>query len=71
MDKGFFKKTRILDAGMGQELLNRGLKPKGTLWSAYALINEQYHQMVVDAHLDFINAGAEVIVTATFTARRN
>ena len=28
MDKGFFKKTRILDAGMGQELLNRGLKPK-------------------------------------------
>ena len=71
MDKGFFKKTRILDAGMGQELLNRGLKPKGTLWSAYALINEQYHQMVVDAHLDFINAGAEVIVTTTFTARRN
>ena len=70
MDKGFFKKTRILDAGMGQELLNRGLKPKGTLWSAYALINEQYHQMVVDAHLDFINAGAEVIVTTTFTARR-
>jgi len=71
MDKSFFKKTRILDAGMGQELLNRGLKPKGTLWSAYALINEQYHQMVVDAHLDFINAGAEVIVTTTFTARRN
>ena len=70
MDKDFFKKTRILDAGMGQELLNRGLKPKGTLWSAYALINEQYHQMVVDAHLDFINAGAEVIVTTTFTARR-
>jgi homocysteine S-methyltransferase len=27
--------------------------------------------MVIDAHLDFINAGAEVIVTTTFTARRN
>ena len=27
--------------------------------------------MVIDAHLDFINAGAEVIVTSTFTARRN
>ena len=25
---------------MGQELLNRGLKPKGTLWSAHALINK-------------------------------
>ena len=70
MDKDFFKKTRILDGGMGQELLNRGLKPKGTLWSAHALINKEYHQMVIDTHLDFINAGAEVIVTTTFTARR-
>ena len=26
--------------------------------------------MVIDTHLDFINAGAEVIVTTTFTARR-
>jgi len=71
MDKDFFKKTRILDGGMGQELLHRGLKPKGTLWSAHALIDKNCHQMVVNAHLDFINAGAEVIVTTTFTARRN
>ena len=71
MNKDFFKKTRILDGGMGQELLNRGLKPKGTLWSAHALIDKECHQMVIDAHLDFINAGAEVIVTTTFTARRN
>ncbi|MCH2473763.1 MAG: homocysteine S-methyltransferase family protein, partial [Gammaproteobacteria bacterium] len=70
MDKDFFNKTRILDGGMGQELLHRGLKPKGTLWSAQALIDKDCHQMVIDAHLDFINAGAEVIVTATFTARR-
>ena len=70
MDKDFFKKIRILDGGMGQELLKRGLKPKGTLWSAYALIDEDYHQMIVDTHLDFINAGAEVLVTTTFTARR-
>ena len=70
MDKDFFKKTRILDGGMGQELLNRGLKPKGTLWSAHALIDKGCHQMVIDTHLDFINAGAEVIVTTTFTARR-
>ena len=71
MDKNFFKKTRILDGGMGQELLNKGMKPKGTLWSAHALIDETCHQMVINAHLDFINAGAEVIVTTTFTARRN
>ena len=71
MDINYFNTTRILDGGMGQELLNRGLKPKGTLWSAHALINEGCHKMVVDAHLDFINAGADVIVTTTFTARRN
>ena len=70
MNKDFFKKTRILDGGMGQELLRRGLKPKGTLWSAHALIDEDCHQMVIDAHLDFINAGADVIVTNTFTTRR-
>ena len=55
---------------MGQELLYKGLKPKGTLWSAHALIDKDCHQMVIDSHLDFINAGAEVIVTATFTARK-
>ena len=70
MNKDFFKKTRILDGGVGQELLRRGLKPKGTLWSAHALIDEDCHQMVIDTHLDFINAGADVIVTNTFTTRR-
>jgi len=70
VNKDFFNTTRILDGGMGQELLNRGLKPKGTLWSAHALIDKDCHQMVIDSHLDFINAGAEVIVTTTFTARR-
>ena len=71
MDINYFNTIRILDGGMGQELLNRGMKPKGTLWAAHALIDKDCHQMVIDAHLDFINAGAEVIVTATFTARRN
>ena len=70
MDINYFSKTRILDGGMGQELLRRGLKPQGTLWSASALIEEKYHQLVTDTHLDFIKAGADVIVTATFTARR-
>ena len=40
MDKDFFKKTRILDGGMGEELLARGVEPNGTLWSANALLHE-------------------------------
>ena len=70
MDINFFKTTRILDGGMGQELLARGMKPNGTLWSANAVLKEEYHQLLLDTHLDFIKAGAEVIVTATFTTRR-
>ena len=70
MDLNFFKQTRILDGGMGQELLARGMKPKGTLWSANALLDENYHQLLSNTHRDFIKAGAEVIVTTTFTTRR-
>ena len=70
MDLNFFEKTRILDGGMGQELLARGMKPNGTLWSANALLNEEYHKLLLDTHLDSIKAGAEVIVTTTFTSRK-
>jgi len=66
----FFKSVRILDGGMGQELLARGMKPNGTLWSANALLQEKYHQLVIDIHTDFVKAGAEVIVTNTFTTRK-
>ena len=70
MDKNFFNKVRILDGGMGQEILNRGVKPHGTIWGATALLHKKYHQIVVKAHLDFIKAGAEVIVTNSFGSRR-
>ena len=69
MDLNFFKKTRILDGGMGQELLARGMKPNSTLWSANAILDKNYHQLVLDTHIDFIKAGAEVIVTTTFATR--
>ena len=70
MDINFFKETRILDGGMGQELLARGMKPNGTLWSANAILNSDYHKLLEDTHKDFVKAGAEVIVTTTFTTRR-
>ena len=63
-------KFKILDGGMGQELLARGVKPLSNLWSATALMETQYHQIVKDCHKDFINAGAEIILTNTFGCRR-
>jgi len=70
MNTNYFSKTRILDGGLGQHLLSKGLKPKGSLWSATALIDKKHHDLIIDAHLDFINSGAEVIVTNNFSARR-
>jgi len=70
MKINYFSKVRILDGGMGQQLLLKGLKPKGSLWSGTALIDKKYHQLIVDTHLDFINSGADVIVTNNFAGRR-
>ena len=70
MKKDYFSKVRVLDGGMGQHILSKGLKPKGSLWSGTALIDKKYHQMVIDAHLDFIKSGADVIVTNNFAGRR-
>ena len=70
INKDYFRQTRILDGGMGQELLARGMKSNSTLWSANAILDENYHQLVLDTHIDFIKAGAEIIVTTTFATRQ-
>ena len=70
MDLNYFKKTRILDGGMGQELLAKGLISKGTLWSTSAILDEKFHQLLIDVHKSFIYAGADVIVTNNFSSRK-
>jgi homocysteine S-methyltransferase len=55
---------------MGQELHAKGLISMGTLWSASANLEKKFHNLVVDLHLSYINSGADVIVTNTFSARR-
>ena len=70
MDINFFRKIRILDGGMGQELLARGLDPGGSLWSAKALLEKKNHSLIEEIHEDFVKKGADVIVTNTFATRR-
>ena len=70
MNKNFFKKLRILDGGMGQELHAKGLVSKGTLWSTSAVLDEKYHDLIIDCHLAYISAGSEVIITNNFSSRR-
>ena len=70
MKTDYFSKIRILDGGMGQELLAKGLISKGTLWSTSAILDEKFHQLLIDVHTSFINAGANVIVTNNFSSRK-
>lgn len=55
----------ILDGGMGGELLRRGLGESGGLWSAQALID--HPDMVADIHREYIDAGASVITTNSYS----
>ena len=67
----FTKDKYIFDGGMGQLLIDKGMITKGTLWSATALVDKKLNHLVVDSHLDFINAGAEIIITNNFKVRKN
>ena len=69
INRNFFNRTRILDGGMGQELLARGLPSNSSLWSASAILDKKYNPLVLKTHIDFIKAGAEIIVTTTFATR--
>lgn len=54
----------LLNGGTGTEILNRGYKTKLPLWSAEILLTNP--EVVQQIHTDYINAGAEIIVTDTF-----
>jgi S-methylmethionine-dependent homocysteine/selenocysteine methylase len=58
----------ILDGGMGQELLRRSGDELTRLWSAQVMID--HPELVRDVHVDFINAGADVITTNSYSATR-
>ena len=58
------EKISILDGPMGTELDRRGSDTTLPLWSARALIENP--ELVKSIHIDYINAGAEIITTNTF-----
>ena len=56
----------ILDGGMGQELVRRSARPPTPLWSSDVLLHEP--ALVAALHADYIDAGADVITLASYTA---
>ncbi|MCW5878808.1 MAG: homocysteine S-methyltransferase family protein [Anaerolineales bacterium] len=60
----------LLDGAMGTELEHRGINTDTPIWSAMALIEKP--DLVEQVHRDYLDAGAEVLITNTFrTHRRN
>lgn len=56
---------QILDGGMGGELIARKVNPSSGIWSASALLEAP--EIVCQIHDDFINAGARVITTNSYS----
>ncbi len=54
-----------MDGGMGRELIRRGVASRTGLWSAGALLEAP--RTVVEAHRDFIAAGARIVTTNTYS----
>lgn len=59
---------KILDGGMGQELIKRGVRGNEALWSANALITDP--EVVREIHEAYIEAGADIITTNTYCTTR-
>jgi S-methylmethionine-dependent homocysteine/selenocysteine methylase len=55
----------LLDGGMGQELFRRGVAASDRLWGARALLDAP--EVVREIHAAYLDAGADVITTNTYS----
>ncbi|WP_025769732.1 homocysteine S-methyltransferase family protein [Thioalkalivibrio sp. HK1] len=59
----------VIDGATGTELERRGAKMHDQVWCATA--TETSPEILADVHEDYIRAGAQVIITNTFSTNRN
>ena len=60
------KKPFILDGGLATEIARLGFDLNHPLWSARAL--KESPEMIFEAHLNFLKAGAEILLTSSYQA---
>ncbi len=63
-------KRLLLDGATGTELNRRGVDTGLPLWSANALTTDAGLNVLRQVHLDYLNAGADIITTNTFRTNR-
>ncbi len=68
---GVKNSVEILDGGTGEELQRLGLPDDRKIWSARALVDAQYHDLVRRVHQNFIRAGAGYITTNNYAVTPN
>lgn len=56
----------VLDGGLATELERRGADLRDPLWSAKVLVEEP--ERIADVHRAYVDAGAEVVITASYQA---
>lgn len=64
MNKTTTNNIKLLDGGLGRELQSRGVELSNTIWSATGLLHAP--EIVTQIHLDYIEAGADIITTNTY-----
>ena len=60
--------TILMDGGMGSEFETRGLTSP-TMWSGGPMLT--HPELVREIHQEYIEAGAEIIITNTFATGRD
>ena len=56
----------VVDGGLSTSLEELGTRPEGELWTAQAVVERP--ELIVAAHRRFVEAGAEVVITASYQA---
>lgn len=68
MTQAFFASPFLIDGGLSTQLERHGADMRDPLWTARTLLEQP--ALIEQAHRDFIDAGADVVITASYQVSR-
>lgn len=68
MTEAFFTAPFLIDGGLSTQLESHGADMRDPLWTARILLEQP--ELIERAHRDFIGAGADVVITASYQVSR-
>jgi len=68
LDQLLQRGTSVIDGGLSTQLERRGCVLEGTLWTGQTLLSNP--ELIEQAHTDFIEAGAKVVITSSYQISR-